>query len=228
MISGKMDGIMAKKQRNQRPRPDTLASVIMPVFEENLELSLGNRLRELRRQQSFSLRALADKSGLSANTLSLIENGKTSPSVATLQQIALALNIPITSFFESRISREPVIHTQNGQRSPILIAHGQIEDAGAGFGLEGLQPFIVTVNPGAESTLQPISHDNLEFIYCISGQFIFNVMGKEYHLRAGDTLIISPRMLRTWRNPVEEICQLLVVTGPPEDKPKPSQLQSPL
>lgn len=95
--------IMSKKQRDQRQRPETLATLLMPVYEEKLETSLGNRLRELRRQQGLSLRALAEKSGLSANTLSLIENGKTSPSVATLQQIALALNIPITAFFEIKV-----------------------------------------------------------------------------------------------------------------------------
>ena len=71
---------MSKKQREQRQRPETLALMLMPVYEEKLEESLGNRLRELRRQQGLSLRALAEKSGLSANTLSLIENGKTSPS----------------------------------------------------------------------------------------------------------------------------------------------------
>src|SRR5512133_4260955 len=108
---------MAKKQRDQRQRRETLATLLMPVYEERLEESLGNRLRELRRQQGLSLRALAEKSGLSANTLSLIENGKTSPSVATLQQIAIALNIPITSFFEIKVNREPVIFSKHDQRA---------------------------------------------------------------------------------------------------------------
>ncbi len=52
---------MSKKQRELRQRPETLALMLMPVYEEKLEESLGNRLRELRRQQGLSLRALAEK-----------------------------------------------------------------------------------------------------------------------------------------------------------------------
>jgi hypothetical protein len=37
---------------------------------------------------NLTIRALASQSGLAVNTLSLIENGKTSPSVSTLQQLA--------------------------------------------------------------------------------------------------------------------------------------------
>ncbi len=55
------------------------------------KISVGRRLRELRAEQDLSIRALAEKSGLNANTLSLIENSKTSPSVSTLQQLAGAL-----------------------------------------------------------------------------------------------------------------------------------------
>src|SRR5512138_2223966 len=119
---------MSKKHRDLRQRPETLATMLMPAFEEKLEESLGNRLRDLRRQQGLSLRALAEKSGLSANTLSLIENGKTSPSVATLQQIAIALSIPITAFFEVKVNREPVIYTKHDSRNSAPFLHGRLEE----------------------------------------------------------------------------------------------------
>jgi DNA-binding XRE family transcriptional regulator len=46
-------------------------------------VSVGKRLRELRTNSGYSIKTLAEKSGLSVNTLSLIENEKTSPSVNT-------------------------------------------------------------------------------------------------------------------------------------------------
>ena len=64
------------------------------------EVLVGRNLRDIRTKKGFSLRALAESSGLNANTLSLIENGKISPSVSTLQQLSLALHVPITTFFE--------------------------------------------------------------------------------------------------------------------------------
>ena len=69
------------------------------------EIDVGGRLRVLRTGRGLSMRALAKKSGLNVNTLSLIENQHTSPSVSTLQQLALALNVPLTAFFEVDIRR---------------------------------------------------------------------------------------------------------------------------
>lgn len=48
------------------------------------EMMVGQRLRKLRVSKGLSLRSLADLSGLNINTLSLVENAKTSTSVGTL------------------------------------------------------------------------------------------------------------------------------------------------
>lgn len=219
---------MSKKQRDQRPRPETLATLLMPVYEEKLEENLGNRLRELRRQQGLSLRALAEKSGLSANTLSLIENGKTSPSVATLQQIALALNIPITAFFENKTPRDPVIYTQQDKRVSSSFIHGSLEEMGSGVGNEGLQPFIVSLNPRADSGSQPLSHEGTEFIYCLNGHVIYTINGQEYILEPGSSLLFSSKIPHAWRNPLEEVSQLIIVLTTMDEPRRPVLLQYPI
>ena len=219
---------MSKKQRDQRQRPETLATLLMPVYEEKLEENLGNRLRELRRQQGLSLRALAEKSGLSANTLSLIENGKTSPSVATLQQISLALNIPITAFFEVKVNREPVIFTQKDERSSSAFLHGKLEELGSGVGNEGLQPFIINFDPHSDSGSQPLTHEGSEFIFCLSGRVIYNVVGEEYTLEPGDSLLFASKMPHTWFNPLDEPSSVIIVMATPEETHHAPILQFPV
>ncbi len=219
---------MAKRQRESRQRPETLALLLMPAYEEKLEESLGNRLRELRRQQGLSLRALAEKSGLSANTLSLIENGKTSPSVATLQQIAIALSIPITAFFESKVNRDPVIHTKHDQRNSSPFLHGRLEELGTGIGNEGLQPFVVSFDARSDSGPQPLTHEGSEFIYCLSGRVIYNVIGEEYTLEPGDSLIFSSKMPHTWFNPLEEVSRVMIVMATAEEPRRQPSVQYPV
>jgi transcriptional regulator with XRE-family HTH domain len=219
---------MSKKQRDPRQRQETLATLLMPVYEGKLEENLGNRLRELRRQQGFSLRALAEISGLSANTLSLIENGKTSPSVATLQQIALALNIPITAFFEAGVSRDPVIFTQRDMRTPSPFSHGTLEELGSGIGNEGLQPFIVTFEARTDSGPTPLSHDGSEFVYCVSGEVVYTILGQDYTLKSGDSLVFSSKMPHTWHNPLEEPSQVVIVMAPVEENRHNIRLQYPV
>ncbi len=54
----------------------------MSLYGNDAEsVDVGSRLRELRELRGISMRSLAEKSGLSANALSMIERGKTSPSV---------------------------------------------------------------------------------------------------------------------------------------------------
>lgn len=219
---------MSKKQRDLRQRPETLATLLMPVYEERLEENLGNRLRELRRQQGLSLRALAEKSGLSANTLSLIENGKTSPSVATLQQIAIALNIPITAFFETQINRDPVIYTQKNSRAGTAFSHGRLEEMGTGVGNEGLQPILVTFDARTDSGPQPITHEGSEFIFCVSGRVIYNVLGEEYTLEPGDSLLFASTMPHTWYNPLDETSQVIIVMASAEENRRRAPAQYPV
>lgn len=218
---------MSKKQRDQRQRTETLATLLMPVYEERLEETLGNRLRELRRHQGLSLRALAEKSGLSANTLSLIENGKTSPSVATLQQIALALNIPITAFFEVKVSRDPVIYNRKEERKPTPFAHGLLEELGE-LSNDGLQPFVVTFDAHTDSGPQALTHDGSEFIYCLSGKVLYNIIGEEYTLTPGDSLMFSSKMPHTWYNPLDEPSSVIIVLSAIEEPRRPVHVPFPV
>ena len=52
---------------------------------EVISVNVGQRLRNLREERDISMRELARRSSLSANALSMIERGLTSPSVARWQ-----------------------------------------------------------------------------------------------------------------------------------------------
>jgi transcriptional regulator with XRE-family HTH domain len=82
----------------------------------NVETNVGLRLREIRNLRGLSMRSLAEVSGLNINTLSLIENQHTSPSVSTLQQLAQSLQVPITEFFATDHGSKELVHQKLGQR----------------------------------------------------------------------------------------------------------------
>ncbi len=174
----------------------------------------GSRLRELRRQHGLSLRALAEKSGLSANTLSLVENGKTSPSISTLQQIAIALNCPINAFFERIVNREPVVYTIHDQRQIQKFSNLKLEDLSDGSGDEGLLPILVSFDPHCESGSQPLVKEGSEFIFCLMGQVIYTINGTAYTLEPGDSLFFPATTPYTWANRTGETCKVIIVTFP--------------
>src|SRR5664280_499996 len=68
----------------------------------------GLAVRRVRVARSVSVRGLAQRVKVSPATISAIENGKTGMSVQRLQEIAVALGVPIASLIDdSTISTEP-------------------------------------------------------------------------------------------------------------------------
>ncbi len=69
-----------------------------------LNSMIGKKLKHRRNELDLSLRALAEQAEVSAVFLSQIENGKSNPSLNSLQKIAFALKVPLNYF----LSKEPI------------------------------------------------------------------------------------------------------------------------
>jgi uncharacterized cupin superfamily protein/DNA-binding Xre family transcriptional regulator len=187
------------------------------------EINVGDRLRKIRMQMGLSIRALAEKSGLNVNTLSLIENGHTSPSVSTLQQLAQSLQIQISTFFETDHGEKKAVFQKNGTRPRAAFAHGVMEDLGAGMPRFGAEPLIVTLQPNASSGKNPIVHTGREFVYCIKGQISYTVDAETYVLESGDSLLFEAYLPHHWHNSGTVPTRALLVLCPMDDRDHPTE-----
>jgi transcriptional regulator with XRE-family HTH domain len=187
----------------------------------NQEVNVGRALSALRAERGLSLRTLAERSGLAVNTLSLIQNGKTSPSVATLQQLAAALEVPITAFFEAGSRQCRISYVKANQRIAATFSHGTLEDLGGGLHDRSPEPFVVTMLPGAHSGAQAIVHTGHEFVYCLEGRITYAVDEEAYDLDPGDSLLFESHLPHRWQNPGTVSARTLLVLCPmdPRDKP---------
>ena len=68
---------------------------------DTISEKVGSRIRELRLRARLSQADLAHRVGsMGANDLSRYERGRRSPTLATLERLANALNIPVAAFFD--------------------------------------------------------------------------------------------------------------------------------
>lgn len=186
-------------------------------------VNVGQRLRILRTGQGLSIRALAEKSQLNVNTLSMIENGKTSPSVATLQQLAFALDTPITAFFESGIPKNKIAYHTASQRPKVAFAHGTLEDLGAGMISRGAEPFLVALDPYAESGPDPIVHTGREFVFCLEGCLTYTIEDQVFQLEPGDSLLFEAHLPHRWQNLGATPSRSLLVLCPSDSQDRPTE-----
>ncbi|MHB0967251.1 MAG: NifB/NifX family molybdenum-iron cluster-binding protein [Bellilinea sp.] len=186
-----------------------------PAFAEVL---VGKRLRDMRASRGLSLRALADLSGLNVNTLSLVENGKSSPSVGTLQQLALALDVPISAFFETESVEQSVIFTPRGERPLTSFGSTQIQNLGENLSGRVVQPFVIFLQPGMGSGDRMIVHTGYEFVYCLCGSVRYEVEQQSFILNQGDSLVFEAHLPHRWENIGEDVAQILLVLYPSDER----------
>ncbi len=191
-------------------------------------IDVGARLRFLRANAGLSIRALAERSGLNVNTLNLIENGRTSPSVSTLQQLAQALQQPVTRFFETDLGMQKVVHQRAGERPRARFSHGTMEDLAAGMPRFGAEPIIVTLEPHADSGRNPIVHTGREFVYCLEGRLSYTVDAETYSLEPGDSLLFEAYLPHRWKNLDSVPARILLVLCPLDERDQPAERHFPL
>ncbi len=186
------------------------------------ETCVGQRIRTIRRENGLSLRTLAQQSGLNINTLSMIENGKSSPCVSTLQQLATALHVPVVSFFETTPAEKRVVYHQ-ACHEPDANPNSHLVNLGGDLAGSAVQPFIVRMEAGSSSGKHPVVHTGHEFVYCLSGEVIYQVQETTYTLHQGDSLVFESHLPHRWHNQNDEETKFLLIFFPSDHRDQPSE-----
>lgn len=160
-----------------------------------LEVAIGHEVRNFRSKQALTVAELARAADLSSGMLSKIENGLTSPSLATLQALSKALHVPVTAFFRRYEEERDAVFVKAGEG---LSIERRGTRAGHQYQLLGhtpskrltVEPYLITLTE--ESDVFPLfQHGGLEFIYMLEGKVAYRHGDRTYHLTPGDSLFFE-------------------------------------
>jgi transcriptional regulator with XRE-family HTH domain len=180
-------------------------------IREAPSVNVATSLRELREARGISMRTLATKSGLSANALSMIERGKTSPSVSTLYKLADALGVSITAFFGAENKKSQIVFLKADERPRMSFARGVFEGLGGAQFSGRVEPFMLTLESGASSGIRSITHTGHEFVFCLRGKLEYSVDKQFFQLEPGDSLLFASKLQHKWKNPNNSVTTALVI-----------------
>ena len=211
-------------QRRRRRRRDFIEALQQSMTATPIQfVDVGQRLREIRTDRNLTIRDLARKSGLNVNTLSMVENGKASPSLETLQQLSIALETHITTFFEDSAPQTKIAHYKANQRPCVTFAQGILEDLGAGLPRRGAEAFLVTLDPFSNIGEDLIVHTGREVVYCLEGQLTYIIDNQTYVLEPGDSLFFEAHLPHCWENRGTKPTRSLLVLCPSDDQDDPTE-----
>jgi transcriptional regulator with XRE-family HTH domain len=180
-------------------------------MREATSVDVATSLHELRTARGISMRTLATKSGLSANALSMIERGKTSPSVSTLYKLADALGVSITAFFGTESEKKQVVFLKSDERMHMSFTRGVFEGLGGAQFSGRVEPFMLTLEAGAASGPGSIVHTGHEFVFCLRGKLEYYVDKQFFQLEAGDSLLFASKLQHKWKNPSNTVTTALII-----------------
>ena len=160
-----------------------------------LERALGLQIRLLRRERDLSVGDLASAAGLSLGMVSKIENGQISPSLSTVNAVASALNVPLSTLFTAFEDKRDCSFVARGQG---VIIERRGTKAGHVYELLGhalggdvvVEPYLITLEDDA-SPYPNFRHAGTEFIYMLSGEVVYRHADRTYHLRPGDAILFD-------------------------------------
>ena len=153
-------------------------------MEPGRTIDVGERIKALRDDKRISLRLLARRSGISANALSLIERGKTSPTVTTLLAVARAFNVPIHEFFLDGDKGKGFVVYRKGAS----LQAGAIEPMATGLKGQNLNPLFLRLGPNDKFRKELVFHPGDEFVYCLSGEVECEIDSDRVRLNPGDAV----------------------------------------
>jgi transcriptional regulator with XRE-family HTH domain len=179
------------------------------------ELQLGPRIRSLRQARRVTLRTLAERAGVTESFLSQVEREVTSPSIASVQRIARALDLGIADLFADEEPRGRVVRRAERRRIAYPGLHAVDEFLTAGSGGR-LQLILSTIEPGGGTGDEPYAHESDEEVVVVLSGTLELWVADEHHLLAeGDTITYSSRLPHRNRNPGDASAIVLFCCTPP-------------
>lgn len=182
-------------------------------------LDIGAKLQQVRKASGLSQRELAARAGLTNGTISLIEQNKTSPSVASLKSLLDALPMSLAEFFADIESSDgPKYFFAKGEFTEIA---PQFDDTALSLRQLGnaathsLQMLDETYPPGADTGPELLSHPGEESGIVIIGRIEITVDDQTRVLGPGDGYIFESRLPHRFRNPFDKACRVISACTPP-------------
>ena len=175
--------------QNTTPVADDKTSV------KALEIAIGRQVRTFRKRLNLTVANVAKQAQLSSGMLSKIENGLTSPSLATLNALANALQVPVTSLFRGYEEQRDVSVIKAGEG---LVIERRGSGAGHQYQLLGhtigkpytIEPYIITISDQSE-VFPVFQHAGTELIYMLEGRVTYRHGDKTHLLEPGDSMFFD-------------------------------------
>lgn len=185
----------------ERNDPHSLIRIARESGEEALAepLDLGARVRQLRKDQGWTLEQAARQAGLARSTLSKIENGQMSPTFDALKKLAVGLQISVPQLFtppsKDQVSGRMAV-TRSGDANHKATATYEHDLLAEALTVKKMLPYRARVRAREMDDFDGwVRHDGEEFLYVLTGTIrLFTEFYEPVEMSRGDSAYYDASM----------------------------------
>ncbi|MCI5519923.1 MAG: XRE family transcriptional regulator [Treponema sp.] len=152
----------------------------------------GEKLRQVREHKGYTLKVVAQRTGVSESLVSQIERNHVSPAIDTLLALADVLDINLEYLFEEYKKERPVQIIRSTERPALqeddITYEGLAKQANSETSIEA---YLIKIPAGSHTHRGSYGHLGREIGYVIKGKAALVYDGKNYELEAGDSVSFS-------------------------------------
>ncbi len=178
-------------------------------------IEVGERLRRLRQVYGMSQRELARASGITNGAISMIEQDRVSPSVASLKRILDAFGLSLADFFGDDFQLESQVFYRAAEMTRIADGLLFLRQVGGRSSRRRLQVLHEVYAPGGDTGPTMLSHEGEEAGVVVRGEVEVTVGGQREVLGPGDGYYFNSRLPHRFRNVGQTDCELISSCTPP-------------
>jgi hypothetical protein len=161
----------------------------------------------------MSVRTLATKTGFSPSLISQVEHSQVTPSIGSLERIAVALGVSLGQFFtEPERSRVVLVRASARPQLSSTWSPVSLEALGPLEGVSSLEPVMLTMAPGGCSGKYPAAPGRERFALIFTGEVTLTLGDEVYGLGQGDAITFTLATAYQWDNPGTELAQVVLIT----------------
>ncbi|MGC9269296.1 cupin domain-containing protein [Acidiphilium sp.] len=180
------------------------------------DAAVGARLKRTRQLFGLTQRELARRAGVTNGAISLIEQGRVSPSIASLKKILNGIPMSLAEFFTIELAApEDVFFTAADLTEIAFEDRISFRMVGRRLTERALQMLHETYRPGADTGEAMLRHDGEEAGIVVRGRLLVTVGDQEQALGIGDAYYFRSQIPHRFRNPFNELCEVISANTPP-------------
>jgi transcriptional regulator with XRE-family HTH domain len=181
-----------------------------------MEINIGKKIKELRKEKGMSIAELANKSELSAGLISQIERNLVTPSIVSLWKIAKSLEVSVGYFFDEDVKDFPNPVVKKNNRKRIIISNDNAIYELLSPDLNRKIEFLyITLKPGDYSSEDFVTHEGEECGIVIKGKLMVKMKNREYILEEGDSIYFDSSIPHRYINIGDDVCESVWAMTPP-------------